>query len=97
MRRETPPHVLESPWKLNMSEAACKINIPSDWLADFCRRNHIYRLSLFGSVLRDDFHEGSDLDVLVEYEPNARVGYLGMMRMQDELSDKLGRQVDLRT
>jgi len=80
-----------------MAGTACKVDIPSEWLAQFCRRNHIYRLSLFGSVLRDDFHEGSDLDVLVEYEPDARVGYLALIRMQEELSEKLGITVDLRT
>ena len=74
-----------------------KLEIPSDWLSDFCRCNRILRLSLFGSVLREDFHEGSDIDMLVEYEAGAQVGYFDMMRMQEELSDKLGASVDLRT
>ena len=73
------------------------IKIPRDAIAEFCRRNHIAKLSLFGSVLREDFHEGSDVDVLVEFEPDAMVGYLAICRMQQELSDMLGRQVDLRT
>ena len=74
-----------------------KITFPSNWLASFCRRNQIRRLTLFGSVLRDDFHDGSDVDVLVEYESGAGIGYFDMMRMQQELSDKLGKRVDLRT
>ena len=74
-----------------------EIEIPSDWLSDFCRCNRIMRLSLFGSVLREDLHEGSDFDVLVEFEAGAQVGYFDMMRIQQELSDKLGTPVDLRT
>lgn len=46
-----------------------KINIPKDKLADFCRRHHIHKLSLFGSALRDDFGPESDADMLVEFDP----------------------------
>ena len=67
-----------------------------DRIADFCRRNHIRRLALFGSVLRDDFGPESDVDMLVEFEPGARVG-LSFFTMQDELSDMLGRRVDMST
>jgi predicted nucleotidyltransferase len=49
--------------------AAPKIAIDSERIAEFCRQHHIQRLRLFGSVLRDDFHPGSDVDVLVEFEP----------------------------
>jgi hypothetical protein len=73
------------------------IAIPKEWVAAFCRRNGIARLSLFGSVLRDDFRPDSDVDVLVEFEPGARVGFFDMARMEDELSSLLGRKVDLRT
>ena len=66
-------------------------------LKAFCRRNEIRRLSLFGSVLRDDFDEASDIDVLVEFEPGARVSLLGVVRMERELSGLLGRPVDLLT
>jgi len=45
------------------------IQIPRDQIADFCRRNHIRKLALFGSVLRDDFRQDSDIDVLVEFDP----------------------------
>ena len=67
-----------------------------DRIAEFCQRNHIRRLALFGSVLRDDFAPESDVDVLVEFEPGTRVG-LALITMQDELSNMLGRRVDMST
>ncbi len=70
--------------------------LPTETIADFCRRHHICKLSLFGSVLRDDFRPDSDVDVLVEFEPGARTG-LAFFAMQDELSAILGRKVDLNT
>jgi predicted nucleotidyltransferase len=62
----------------------------------FCRRHRIRRMAIFGSALRDDFGRGSDVDVLVEFEPGARVG-LAFFSMQDELSALLGRKADLNT
>ena len=73
-----------------------RIEIPMDRIAEFCQRNQIRRLALFGSVLRDDFTPESDVDVLVEFEPDARVGF-AFITMQDELSDMLGRRVDMNT
>jgi len=73
------------------------IDIPNDRIADFCRRNRIRRLALFGSVLRDDFGPDSDVDVLVEFEPAARVGLLRLAGMEIELGAILGRKVDLNT
>jgi uncharacterized protein len=73
------------------------IPIPSDAIADFCRRNRVRRLSLFGSVLRTDFGPASDVDVLVEFEPGHRVGLVGLAGMQRELGGIIGRTVDLRT
>ncbi len=73
-----------------------RIDIPRERIAEFCRRNHIRRLALFGSVLRDDFRADSDVDVLVEFEPGTRVG-LRFFDMQLELSEILGRKVDLNT
>ena len=74
------------------------ISIPKDRIADFCRRHHIRKLALFGSVLRDDFRPDSDVDVLVEFEPEARVGFFGLYDMEQELSSFFGgRKVDLRT
>ncbi|HBA82804.1 MAG TPA: nucleotidyltransferase [Verrucomicrobia bacterium] len=72
------------------------IKIPLELVEAFCRANGIRRLALFGSILRDDFRPESDIDVLVEFQPNIRVG-LAFIRMQDELSAILGHQVDLNT
>jgi len=73
-----------------------KIAIPYDKIAEFCEKNHIRKLSLFGSVLRDDFTENSDVDVLVEFEPGARVG-LAFFGMGEQLSEIIGRKVDFNT
>jgi len=74
------------------------IALPRDRLDEFCRRNHIAKLSLFGSVLREDFRPDSDVDVLVEFEEGHTPGFLGLARMEEELSEMLGgRKVDLRT
>ena len=72
------------------------INIPQSKLDAFCRAHGIRRLALFGSVLRNDFTDSSDVDVLVEFLPDVKVG-LAFIRLQDELSDLLGRSVDLNT
>ncbi|HTL89141.1 MAG TPA: nucleotidyltransferase family protein [Leptolyngbya sp.] len=80
-----------------MMERTFPISIPQDQLTDFCQRHHIQRLSLFGSVLRDDFTDESDVDVLVEFEPGNSPGYLRFAGMENELSDLIGRTVDLRT
>ncbi len=72
-----------------------KIEIPTDKIADFCRRHHIRRLSIFGSVLREDFRPDSDADVLIEFEPEAQVGFIALSQMQRELSELLQRPVDL--
>jgi len=67
-------------------------------IADFCRRNHIRKLSLFGSVLRGDFGPESDVDVLVEFEAGHVPGFFRLFDMEEELSSLLGgRKVDLRT
>lgn len=79
-----------------MMEITQNIPIPLDAIRDFCERHHIRRLALFGSVLRDDFHPDSDIDVLVEFEPEHIPG-LAFITMQNELSDLLGRSVDLNT
>ena len=70
--------------------------LPKDKIADFCRRHHICKLAVFGSVLREDFRPDSDVDVLVEFEPGHTPG-LAFFGMQQELSELLGRQVDLNT
>ena len=65
-------------------------------VADLCRRWGIRRLALFGSVLRGDFRQESDVDVLVEFEPGATPGF-GLVTIQDELPEILRRDVDLHT
>jgi uncharacterized protein len=76
---------------------ATSVQLPHDRIAAFCQRNGIGRLSLFGSVLRDDFRPESDVDMLIEFRPGVHVGYFAMSRMTRELSDIVGRVVDLRT
>ena len=74
------------------------IILPKEQIADFCGRRHIRRLAIFGSALRSDFNESSDIDILVEFEPEHSPGLFGMARMERELSALLGgRKVDLRT
>jgi uncharacterized protein len=66
-------------------------------LARLCRSHRIRRLALFGSVLRDTDRPDSDVDFLVEFEPDAVPGLLGLAEIEAELSTLLGRPVDLRT
>jgi len=75
-----------------------KISIPTEQIAQFCHKHHIRKLALFGSVLRDDFGLKSDVDVLVEVEPDHIPGLLRFAGMEIELSELLeGRKVDLNT
>jgi len=73
-----------------------QIELPREQIAIFCKRHHVRRLSLFGSVLRSDFRPDSDVDVLIEFEPGFTPG-LAFFGMQEELSTILGRTVDLNT
>lgn len=72
------------------------IQVPNAELARFCRENHIRRLAFFGSVIRDDFSAESDVDVLVEFEPGHVPG-LRFFALQEELSEMVGRRVELQT
>ncbi len=74
-----------------------KIKIPQSWIDSFCKAHHIIKLALFGSVLSDQFSETSDIDILVEFDPKHIPGLFGIAEMKDELSQNLGREVDLRT
>ena len=74
-----------------------RINITEEQIADFCQRNHIRKFAFYGSVLRDDFRPDSDIDVLVEFEPNQPVGLMEVVRMERLLSELMGRKIDLRT
>lgn len=78
------------------SLAMAALSVSQEKVGDFCRRNHIKRLAFFGSVLRDDFRPDSDLDVIVEFEPGHVPG-LRYFAMERELSEILGRKVDLNT
>jgi hypothetical protein len=75
-----------------------RVKVDKKGLARFCRKHHIRRLALFGSVLRDDFGPDSDVDVLVEFDPEHIPGLIGLARLEGELSACFGgRKVDLRT
>lgn len=76
---------------------SARIDIPRQVMEQFFRRWKITELALFGSVLRDDFTPQSDVDVLVRFVPDAGHGLFDLVRMQDELSEILGRPVDLVT
>lgn len=74
------------------------INVPTEKIAAFCRRHHIRKLAFFGSVLRDDFGPASDIDVLVEFEPDHIPGLIRLSGMEIELGELLGgRKADLNT
>ncbi|MFW6075387.1 MAG: nucleotidyltransferase domain-containing protein [Chloroflexota bacterium] len=66
------------------------ITIPEEELAEICRRYHVRELALFGSVLRDDFHDDSDIDVLVELEPGAMIRFFELTRLQRDLAALFG-------
>ena len=74
-----------------------RIMIPQEEVAVFCQRWRVVELALFGSVLRDDFGPDSDVDVLVRFESEQTPGLFGIVRMEQELSELLGRQVDVVT
>lgn len=76
--------------------ARAKISLPKDRSEEFCRRRHIRKLSVFGSVVREDFGPASDVDVLVEFEPGHTPG-LEFFAMESELGELLGRKVELHT
>jgi len=78
------------------SVAASRFKVPPEKLAEYCRKHHITRLALFGSVLREDFRPDSDIDVLVEFEPGHVPGF-SIIDMENELSRLVGHKVDLRT
>ncbi len=79
-----------------MPKPKTQISVPQERIAEFCRRHHIKKLAIFGSALRADFREDSDLDILVEFDPEHIPG-LAFFAMQEELSEILGRKVDLNT
>jgi len=75
-----------------------QLSLPQEATAEFCRRHHIRKLSVFGSALREDFRADSDVDVLVEFEPRHTPGLIRLAGMELELSALLGgRKVDINT
>jgi predicted nucleotidyltransferase len=78
-----------------MMNDAAPLRIPSEELTNFCRRYQVRELALFGSMLGPDFDSDSDVDLLVSFEPAARITFLTLARMQRELEAIMGRPVDL--
>ena len=76
---------------------AVQVDVPARELTDFCQRNGIRKLSIFGSARTPRFSDFSDVDVPVEFEKDQRVGYLRMAALERELAQLFGRKVDLRT
>jgi predicted nucleotidyltransferase len=72
-------------------------HISKDKLAEFCRKHHIRKLSLFGSALRGELRHESDIDLLVEFDPDHVPGFITLAGMEIELTEVFGRKVDLRT
>ncbi len=73
------------------------IDLPRKKIAQFCERHHIRKLSLFGSVLRNDFRSDSDIDLLVEFDPDHIPGLIRLAGMEIELTEIMGRKADVRT
>jgi uncharacterized protein len=74
------------------------IRVPTDKISELCQKWHIHKLSLFGSVLRDDFTADSDIDILVEFEPEFTPGFFKLHQIQEELSELFDRRtIDLVT
>jgi len=114
MRRDAPKRSVESNWSptcgghhgttaggmshTEESMTVTHIEIPEAEIAQICQRNGIRKLALFGSVLTDRFSDSSDIDILVEFQPQERVGFFRLADMENELRQVLGgRKVDLRT
>lgn len=74
-----------------------RINVSDSQLLAFCQKYHIRKLALFGSVLREDFHSQSDVDVVVKFKQEAKVGFFELIDIEMELSTLMGRKVDLNT
>ena len=74
-----------------------KIDIPKGQIESFCRRYGVHRLVVLGPALREDLRQEGDIDILIDFEPGVRVGFVTFLRIQEELSRMLGRKVDLNT
>lgn len=69
--------------------------VPRQVIVEFCRQHHVTEFALFGSVLRDDFHPDSDVDVVITFAPEAKPSLMDLALMQEELAQLFGRDVDL--
>ena len=78
-----------------LTRTKTKVSIPRKKLAEFCRRWKISELAFFGSVLREDFRPNSDIDLLVSFNPKAKISLFDLVHMQNELKEIFGREVDL--
>lgn len=74
-----------------------KITVPKKKITEFCKKYFVLKLSFFGSVLRNDFNQNSDVDILVEFKKGKGPGFLELAQMERELTEILGKKVDLRT
>ncbi len=80
-----------------MLQMRARVPIPHDAIREFCRAHAVRELALFGSVVRGDFGDDSDVDVLIDLAPSARIGLVALQQMRDELAVIFGRPVDLLT
>jgi uncharacterized protein len=78
-----------------VARTRARVTIPRKKLTEFCRRWKITELAFFGSVLREDFRPNSDIDLLVSFSPKAKISLFDLVRMQDDLKEIFGREVDL--
>ena len=78
-----------------MIDMLSQIEIPQEKIAELCRQFSVRELALFGSVLRDDFSASSDVDLIVDFAPDAQIGFMAFSKMQRELEDLFNRPVDL--
>lgn len=74
-----------------------QVIIPNEAIRDFCRTHSVRELAVFGSAVRSDFSQDSDIDILIELDPNKRIGLIALQQMRDELASLFGRPVDLLT
>ena len=74
-----------------------RIPLPQEKIDAFCKRHPVRKLSLFSSALTDKFNPESDIVILIEFEPDAKIGFFKLIEMELELSELMGRKVDLRT
>jgi predicted nucleotidyltransferase len=74
-----------------------RVSLSKEQITEFCQKNHIKRFAFFGSAIRDDFRQDSDIDILIELDRRFKTGLIKMSKMEIELSEIIGRKVDLRT